>query len=330
MRRNTLSVRFFPAIIVSIALFLGLAACTGDANSQEANAESQQTEEEMTSSAPLFFQLSLAQWSLHKMLEAEKLAPLDFPAYAKKEFGIQAVEYVSRFYEDRIGEEGFLETWKKAVEEAGVRSLLIMVDGEGNLGDTDEAARKQAVENHRKWLEAAQYLGCHSIRVNAAGEGSREEVAAAAAKGLAALGEMAAEMNLNVLVENHGGYSSDGEWLAGVIKEAGRENVGTLPDFGNFCITKDDQGNCQEEYDRYKGMKELMPFAKAVSAKSYAFDAQGEETTIDYTRMLKIVAAEDYKGYIGIEYEGSELSEVEGVKATKKLLEAAGQSLQQK
>jgi len=317
-------------ILILAALILGSYACGNDSSPAEETAEDNtEMEDSTTASEDLFFKISLAQWSLHKMLFDGQLDALDFMAYAKNEFGIEAVEYVSAFYKDRIGEEGFLEEWKKRADQAGVKSLIIMVDGEGNLGDTDETARQQAVENHRKWLEAAKYLGCHSIRVNAAGEGSREEVAAAASSGLAALGDIAAPMGLNVIVENHGGYSSDGTWLAGVIEGAGKENVGTLPDFGNFCIEKDEEGGCVNEYDRYKGMKELMPYAKAVSAKSYAFNDQGEETTISFSRMLNIVKAHDYKGYIGIEYEGTELSENEGVVATRALLEKAGKSIPQ-
>ena len=315
-------------MMAGISLY-GLSACGGSASGTNDNAETTAIDSTATASnsKELFFKISLAQWSLHKAIFDGKLDPLDFPAYTKNTFGIDAVEYVNQFYKDNISQEGYLQEWKKRADDAGVHSLLIMVDGEGNLGDLDADARRQAVDNHKKWLEAAQYLGCHSIRVNAAGEGSPEEVAAAASEGLATLGDLATPLNLNVIVENHGGYSSDGQWLASVIHSAGKDNVGTLPDFGNFCIEKDDNRNCTNEYDRYKGVEELMPFAKAVSAKSHDFDDAGNEKNTDFTKMMKIVKEHGYTGYVGIEYEGSDLSEDAGILATKELLIRAGQSV---
>ncbi len=196
-----------------------------------------------------------------------------------------------------------------------MKQLLIMIDGEGNLGDPDNAKRKTAVENHHKWAEAAKTLGCHSIRVNAGSSGTYEDQMKLAADGLRSLSEFAAKLGLNVIVENHGGLSSNGEWLAGVMKLVNLKNCGTLPDFGNFRI-KDG-----EMYDRYKGVTELMPFAKAVSAKSHDFDDKGNEIHTDYFKMMKIVLAAGYSGYVGIEYEGSKLDEFAGIRATKALLE---------
>jgi sugar phosphate isomerase/epimerase len=271
------------------------------------------------------FKISLAEWSLHRSILREKtLDHLDFAAKARS-FGIGAVEYVNRMFFDKANDKKYLRQMAMRARDADVKSLLIMVDGEGNLGDTDPAKRRQAVENHYKWVDAAEFLKCHSIRVNAAGQGTREEVGDAASDGLAALADYASQASLNVIVENHGGYSSDGAWLANVLKNVDRENCGSLPDFGNFCITRgtdaDGKPNCAEEYDRYKGVAELMPFAKAVSAKSYDFDASGKETLIDYHRMLKIVTAAGYDGYVGIEYEGGRLSEEEGIRHTLRLLE---------
>jgi len=210
---------------------------------------------------------------------------------------------------------------KQRAVDAGVRSLLIMIDGEGALGDPDDAKRTQAVENHYKWVEAAQALGCHSIRVNAASGGSYEEQLELAADGLRRLTEFGAKHDLNVIVENHGGLSSNGAWLAAVMKKVAHPRCGTLPDFGNFRISKD------EHYDRYQGVKEMMPFAKAVSAKSHDFDEHGNEKHTDYQRMVKIVLDAGYHGYIGIEYEGSALSEPDGIRATKRLLERVREEL---
>jgi len=260
------------------------------------------------------FKVSLAQWSLNRALFGGKLDHLDFPKAAKEEFGIGAVEYVNQFWKKK-GDAEYTRELRKRCDDLGVKSLLIMCDGEGALGDADEAKRKQAVENHRKWLDAAAALGCHSIRVNAQSGGTYDEQRDRAADGLRRLCEVADPMGLNVIVENHGGLSSNGAWLAAVIKQVDHKRAGTLPDFGNFRVSD------KEAYDRYKGTEELMPFAKGVSAKSYDFNEAGDETTIDYRRMLKIVLAAKYNGYIGIEYEGGRLGEAEGIRATKTLLE---------
>ena len=261
------------------------------------------------------YRISLAEWSFHRTIGAGKLDNLDFATTAKEEFDIDAVEYVNQFFKDKAQDRKYLTELLTRADDHGVRSLLIMCDGEGELGDADKAKRTQAVENHYKWVEAAKFLGCHSIRVNAASSGSYDEQMERAADGLARLGEFADQHGLNVLVENHGGLSSNGAWLAGVMEKVARPNVGTLPDFGNF------QTGPGEWYDRYQGVKELMPFAKAVSAKSHEFDAEGNEVRTDYRKMMKIVVDAGYHGYVGIEWEGENPDETEGIRLTKKLLE---------
>ena len=270
-------------------------------------------DDEETATYP--FEISLAQWSVHKMIFDGKLDALDFPAYTKSEFDISAVEYVNQFFMDKATDAAFLAELKKRCSDAGVKSVLIMCDREGALGDADTEKRTQAVDNHKKWVEAAKTLGCHSIRVNASSGGTFEEQQERAADGLRQLCEFAAPLDMNIIVENHGGLSSDGAWLSGTIKKVGLDNCGTLPDFGNFKIADD------KYYDRYKGVTELMPTAKGVSAKSNEFDDQGNETKTDFAKMLKIVNAAGYTGHIGIEYEGKKLSEPEGILATKLLLE---------
>lgn len=267
------------------------------------------------------FQISLAQWSLHKSLFGKKLDNLDFAKLAKEEFGIEGVEYVNQFFKDKAQDEKYLAEMKKRAEDHGVKSLLIMCDGEGNLGDASLAKRNEAVTNHHKWCEAAKALGCHSIRVNAASSGSYEDQVHRAADGLRALSEFAKPMGLNVIVENHGGLSSNGKWLSSVIEKVGLDNCGTLPDFGNFNL-----GGGQW-YDRYEGVTELMPQAKAVSAKSHNFDEAGNETATDYKKMMKIVLDAGYRGWVGVEYEGAELDEYAGIKATKALLEKVREEL---
>jgi L-ribulose-5-phosphate 3-epimerase len=259
--------------------------------------------------APLF-KISLAQWSLHRTLRAKEIDHLDFARVAKRDFGIEAIEYVNSFFKDKARDAAYLAEMNKRAADEGVTQYLIMCDGEGRLGDPDAALRATAVENHRKWLEAAKVLGCVTIRVNAASEGPFEEQQKLAADGLRKLTEIAAPMNLNVVVENHGGLSSDGKWLSGVMKMVNHPRCGTLPDFGNFY-----------EYDRYQGVADLMPFAKAVSAKSHDFDEQGNESQKDYRRLMKTVLDAGYRSWVGIEYEGSKLPEREGIARTKVLLE---------
>jgi sugar phosphate isomerase/epimerase len=261
------------------------------------------------------FQISLAEWSLHRRIRAGELDPRDFAPFARKEFGLDAVEHVNTFFQERATDFAYMAEMKKRATDAGVRSLLIMCDAEGELGDADEGARRRAIENHFRWIAAARFLGCHSIRVNAAGKGSPEEVSKRAADSLHRLAVMGARYGVDVIVENHGGYSSNGAWLAKTIRAADHPRAGTLPDFGNFRISDG------EEYDRYQGVAELMPFARGVSAKSHDFDAAGNETHTDYKRMLKIVLDAGYHGHLGIEYEGDGVSEMEGIRLTKALLE---------
>ena len=262
-----------------------------------------------------WFQISLAQWSLHRELGSKALKHLSFPIKAKQSFGISAVEYVSTFFEGWEIDEKYVAELKRITDYNGITNVLIMVDGEGSLGAADKIERNEAVKNHHKWVEVAKALGCHSIRVNARGTGSADELKKTSADGLHSLSEYAENYDIGVIVENHGGLSSNGAWLASVMKEVNMENCGTLPDFGNFKIS------AEEEYDRYKGVKELMPYAKGVSAKSHDFDAEGNEIHTDYDKMMKIVKNSGYRGYIGIEYEGGDFTEDEGIMLTKRLLE---------
>ena len=297
-------------------------------------AESKETVEVMTSNdldKSMFFKISLAQWSLNKAFFSGELDHLDFAKKTVEDFEIDAIEYVNQFFKDKANDKTYLDEMNKRANDHGVTQLLIMVDGEGGLGDLDDSKRKEAVENHYKWVEAAKHLGCHSIRVNAYGEGSAEEVAKAAVDGLGSLATFAKDYDLNVIVENHGGYSSDGSWLSGVMTSIDLPNCGTLPDFGNFCLERDPSKpwaeNCIKEYDRYQGVEELMRHAKAVSAKTHDFGPDGSESHTDYMKMMKIVQDAGYKGYVGIEYEGSSLSADEGILATKRLLEKVGNAL---
>ena len=257
-----------------------------------------------------WFNISLAEWSLHKKLFKGDLKNIDFPEYTAKNFGIYGVEYVNQFFKDKAQDMTYLKDLNNRAKDNGVKNVLIMIDGEGYLGDASEEKRIKAIDNHKKWIDAAQFLGCHAIRVNAAGEGTKEEVKGRVVKSLSALADYGKKGKISVIVENHGGISSHGDWLSDVLKTVGKKNCGSLPDFGNFY-----------EYDRYQGVKELMPYAKGVSAKSHFFDGEGYDTGIDYKRMMQIVKDSGFKGYVGIEFEGDKLSEDEGIKKTKALLE---------
>lgn len=303
---------------------LPILACKSSTSSDETDSES--SENNTKANQNMFFKISLAQWSLHRTLRKGDLDPLDFAKKAKEDFGIEAIEYVNQFYKDKAEDKAYLSEMNKRANDLGVKQLLIMIDGEGGLGETDMNTRNAAIENHYKWVEAAQFLGCHSIRVNAYGQGTAEEVQSAAIDGLGRLATFAKDYGINVIVENHGGYSSNGQWLSKVMTEINMDNCGTLPDFGNFCIEqKEDE--CIDEYDRYLGVQELMPFAKAVSAKTHDFNDEGFEIHTDYAKMLRIVKEAGFQGYLGIEYEGSKLSEDEGIRATKQLLERVGPTI---
>lgn len=282
---------------------------------------------------PKGFDISLAQWSLHRQFFAflgrnnaavdRKLDPQDFAAIAKNEFDINGIEYVNQFYVEAVKQPGYLADLKRKAADAGVTNVLIMCDGEGRLGDPDLKKRVTAVRNHIKWLEWATELGCHSIRVNAASSGSYDEQLKLAADGLRRLCELADTYGIDVIVENHGGLSSHGRWLATVMEMVDHPRCGTLPDFGNFYV---ERGDDPLEYDRYLGTWELMPWAKGVSAKSHAFDAEGNETSTDYERIMKIVLKSGYHGWVGIEYEGAKDS-FEGIRLTKALLERVREQL---
>jgi len=293
----------------------------------------------------LFFEISLAQFSFASEFFSGKHDLLGFPARAKNDFGINIVEYVSMFFAGKEKDPTFLKELRQRTDDLGVRNNLIMVDGE-NIADLDKARRTQAVESHYHWVDAANVLGCQSVRVNLGSmdqEGSAEEVANAAVEGYGRLLEYGIRQGMNIIVENHIGHSCNGQWLAGVMKKVNNPRAGVLPDFGNFCVkrtkpaTQDIAGwmatKCLEEYDKYKGVEELMPYAKGVSAKTHKFDANGNEPEIDYVKMFGIVKKSGFRGIVGIEYEGGlmqankmpgYLSNEDGIRATKKLLEKVG------
>lgn len=295
--------------------------------------------------ADLFFKFAISQFSFASEFWTKQLDPLDFAAKSK-ELGISGLDYCSMFFADKAKDQQFLGELKKRAADNGSYNLRIMVDGEGVLGDLTEATRLKAVDNHFKWMDAAATLGCPMIRVNVEGEGAPADVANAAVDSLGRLIEYGKKQNIDVIVENHVGISCNASWLSGVMKQVNSPHCGTLADFGNFCInrtkpaTNDIAGylktKCLEEYDRYKGIEELMPFAKGIHIKSHVFDAAGNDVETDFYRMFKIIKKSGFTGWASIEYEGGllkmytkdskYLDDYAGVTATKNLAEKAGRA----
>lgn len=309
-------------IIIAISFIIVLFGCK-----ETKKTENAEVSQEAVKVVEPYFKLSLAQWSIHRMIREDGVDPYSFAEKAKS-WGFTGLEYVSQLYDAELGKTNyspeamaaFVEKSNAEAKKHGMQNVLIMVDHQGDLAVTDVKIRQEAVESHFKWVDAAAAMGCHAIRVNAAGSDVPEQWKKNAVDGLTKLSTYAKTKNINVIVENHGGLSSNGAMLAEVMEMVNMDNCGTLPDFGNFCVTKNSDGGCADMYDIYKGVTELMPRAKAVSAKSHDFDAAGNETEIDYTKMLQIVKDAGYKGFIGVEYEGNILGEEAGIIATKELI----------
>ncbi|TMM58734.1 sugar phosphate isomerase/epimerase [Maribacter algarum] len=322
MKRRNFTRNILPVLMVCV--LIGMYACKEDKKTNNEDKEAVSVAEEINEP---FFKLSLAQWSINKMIRNDSVDPYTFAEKAKS-WGFTGLEYVSQLYpadleNNQYSDEVMAAFVKKSNAEAkkhGMQNVLIMIDRQGNLAVNDEAERNEAVENHKKWVDAAAAMGCHAIRVNLNGSMVPEEWKPSAVDGLTKLCTYAKTKNINVLVENHGGLSSNGALHAEVMKAVNLDNCGTLPDFGNFCITRNEDWSCKEEYDKYKGVAELMPHAKAVSAKSNDFDEAGNAIGIDYVKMMQMVKDAGYTGFIGVEYEGSILSEEAGIKATKDLM----------
>lgn len=316
---------------------LHLMACQSDSSTQNKSTKTD-TAKSKNNADGLFFKLSLAQWSLNRTIRDGKMDPLDFAKKAKQ-LGFSGLEYVNHLYaNDYMEASNIVRAIKGLGKELLTRSkdndienLIIMIDGEGDLASQDEKARKKGIENHHKWVDLANFLGCHSIRINLFGDGTLDDQIKQATKSMRELCEYAKPQNINVIVENHGGNSSDPAFVTKVIQDSGMSNAGTLPDFGNFCIEREGGERwgtpCIKEYpDIYEGINKMMPYAKGVSAKSYNFDDKGNETKIDYYKMMKIVKNAGYKGYIGVEFEG-EADEEKGIIATRDLLIKAGKGV---
>ncbi|MEX2247405.1 MAG: sugar phosphate isomerase/epimerase family protein [Dehalococcoidia bacterium] len=254
------------------------------------------------------FEISLAAWSVHRTFFAREIDQLGMVDLCR-ELGLGGLELVNTFFPSP--QYAYLKQLLQRAEERDVRILLIMCDGEGSMSGPERDRRMLAAKNHYKWVDIAAVLGCHSIRCNTGAQIGDDGALERCAESFRVLVEYADAAGINVLVENHGGLSSNPDWLVSLKKLVDSPRFGTLPDFGNF----------PDELDRYEAIAKLMPYAKAVSAKCYDFDASGAETTIDFGRVMGIVTSNGYNGYVGIEYEGARLPEREGIIACKRLLE---------
>jgi len=313
--------------LIAIGAVLALTSCQNNMNNTEEAAQ-----EAAKETSAQNFEISLAQWSIHKQIWDGSIDPMDFASVAK-DLGYTGLEYVNHLYVGDMvnypmkeqGLDAVLAELKRRSDSLGMTNVLIMVDGEGDLSLDDETVTSQAVDNHKKWVDAADFLGCHAIRVNLFGASDPEAWVANSVRSLKALSTYAADKNISVLVENHGGLSSDAKLLTKVMEGVGMDNCGTLVDFGNFCLRRENDERwgapCVEEYDRYQGIEELMAYAHGVSAKSYAFDAEGNETTMDFPRILNIVRDAGFSGFIGVEFEGPDADPFPGMEATKALIE---------
>lgn len=319
MKTNNITLNFLLLIFI-----LGFVSCKNENKQTVTNKDS-------------FFKTSLAQWSIHKSIREDGLSPYEFAKIAH-ELGFEGLEYVNALYSDVTNSEDkasameeFIKRNNDLAAKYNLKNVLIMIDGEGDLASSNPEERMIAVENHKLWIDAASKMNCSAIRINLKGEKEIENWIKYSVESFGALGEYAKPLNINVIVENHGGLSSNASLLMKVINQVNLENCGTLPDFGNFCMSEGygslKENNCKDLYDPYLGISEMLPKAFGLSAKSYAFDSNGDETSLDYYRLLSIAKDAGYNGFIGVEYEGNILSEKDGIIATKKLLEKAAKML---
>ena len=259
-----------------------------------------------------WFEISVAQWSFQRQFYSGEMKTENFPQYAADKLGIYGIDFLSDFMLNIYRNPSVLKNIKIRSDDLGVKNVMIMCHKEGRIGNKDSVTREKVIDTHKHWVEAAHHLGCKSIRVNARSGGSRQEQLDLVTDSLSRLSLFAKDFDVNIIVENLWGsdYSHKATFIADVMRAVNMPNCGTLPDLNNFRYD-----------DPYKSTEIIMPWAKAVSAKSLDFDPQGREKYIDYQRMMRIVYASGFRGHIGIEWEGCKKAPLEGVLLTKALLE---------
>ena len=253
--------------------------------------------------------ISLAAWSLVREFREGKWKNLDLPRICREDFGINGLEFVNSFFE--LPTERYLNQLKKNAAEHGVTLVLIMVDGEGNMSAMEKKERMQAALNHRKWVDIAASLGCHAIRCNVGGPSKDydQDTMKRAADSFGNLVEYASQYPLNVILENHGGASSNPDMMIGLMKAINSPNFGTLPDFGNIY-----------EFDRYESIRKLVAYAKGISVKT-KFKPNGTHPDYDLEKLLKICMEEGYHGFYGIEQESPDANSWQAVRWSKAVID---------
>ena len=233
--------------------------------------------------------ISLAQWSLVDEVMKGEWKTLDFPRIAREDFGINGIEFVNTLFEVPIA--SYLNRLKRNAEEYGVKMVLIMVDAEGETCTPSKEERKQTVINHRKWIDIAQYLGCHAIRTNCIGvkDIDKEEALKWSAETYNMMLEHSIPANISILIENHGGVSNDADWLVSLMKEVNSKYFGVLPDWRQ-------PGS---EFDNVGFLEKTLPYAGGMSFRNQPSD----ELT---AKMIKMTYDSGFRGWYGIESSGRE------------------------
>jgi sugar phosphate isomerase/epimerase len=252
--------------------------------------------------------LSLAGWSLQRLFRApvHPLRLVDFPAFVRNRFGLEAIELNSPFFPSR--ESRFLRQLVAAADKAQMRMLNIAVDEVGDLSADNDLDRNRAVQNYARWVPVAAELGCTAIRANTGGMGIIDVNRAliCCIDSFRRLADMGVKHGVSILIENHGGLSAEPGNIIAIVDEVrlthGNTVIGTMPDYGNFPDT----------VDRLASLAKLLPFAKAVHAKVYDIDEQLNHPRFDLQRCITLTRECGYDGYIGIEYHGS-ADPIEGV-----------------
>ncbi len=246
--------------------------------------------------------ISLAQWALVDEVKSGKWKTLDFAKIARNDFGLNGIEFVNTLFE--VTTEGYLKKLRKNADDNGVTMVLIMVDDEGDGCGATKEERNQFAINHRKWIDAAAYLGCKSIRTNCRGPENADKAEALkwAAESYNMLLEYAVPAKISVLIENHGGVSNDADWMVSLMKEVDNLYFGTYPDWRRPA----------DNFDNVDYLKKMLPFAGGMSYRNQPT----EELT---AKMIKLAKDSGYRGWYGIESSGREEIK-KGIELLKKYL----------
>jgi len=269
------------------------------------------------------FKVSIAPWSLTRKPYGENdpdgIHFLDYPLVAR-ELGFEAIEHDNLHYPGDLPNDKHLAKMKQRTEEAGVTNTLILCGALGDIADSRKSRRKKANFNYERWIEAAQFLGCHQVRVVCSDhiDIDWDEKMKLTVEAVSKLADFAQGHSIELLIENHNGYTSNPNWLVEMIQKVNRPNCGILGDFTEWRIEQ----NPDVLYpDPYKGYEILAPYVKSVGAKSTTFDVLGNELVTDYPRMFEILNKVGYQGYIAVEYFGNDLPRRKGTTMTKELVE---------